>query len=236
MIDFHTHILPGIDDGSHDVRMTRELLELEQRHGVDRIVFTPHFYAQRENIEHFLKKREKAYEAVRENLGDDADIFGFKRGAEIYYFPSIGRADMLEKLKIENTNYILLEMPFAQWTKGIYLDILDILEKQEINIILAHVERFYQFQKDKTIWNQVLELPLIPQINTGSLLQWRSRRFDIKFIKEGHKVILGTDCHNTTSRVPNMTEGRAVLEKKLGQNILEQIDQRGERLWNNEEI
>ena len=236
MIDFHTHILPGIDDGSHDVRMTRELLELEQRHGVDRIVFTPHFYAQRENIEHFLKKREKAYEAVRENLGDDADIFGFKMGAEIYYFPSIGRADMLEKLKIENTNYILLEMPFAQWTKGIYLDILDILEKQEINIILAHVERFYQFQKDKTIWNQVLELPLIPQINTGSLLQWRSRRFDIKFIKEGHKVILGTDCHNTTSRVPNMTEGRAVLEKKLGQNILEQIDQRGERLWNNEEI
>lgn len=236
MIDFHTHILPGIDDGSHDVRMTRELLELEQRHGVDRIVFTPHFYAQRENIEHFLKKREKAYEAVRENLGDDADIFGFKMGAEIYYFPSIGRADMLEKLKIENTNYILLEMPFAQWTKGIYLDILDILEKQEINIILAHVERFYQFQKDKTIWNQVLELPLIPQINTGSLLQWRSRRFDIKFIKEGHKVILGTDCHNTTSRVPNMTEGRAVLEKKLGHNILEQIDQRGERLWNNEEI
>lgn len=46
MIDFHTHILPGIDDGSRSVEMTMQMLNAETEQGVTGIVATPHFYAQ----------------------------------------------------------------------------------------------------------------------------------------------------------------------------------------------
>ncbi|WP_026496102.1 CpsB/CapC family capsule biosynthesis tyrosine phosphatase [Butyrivibrio sp. WCD3002] len=236
MIDFHTHILPGIDDGSRNLDMTKELIQRERQQGIDKIVFTPHFYAQNENAQHFLEKRDKAYESVKENCADLTDGLEFKLGAEVYYFPGMGKADILPRLCMEGTDYILLEMPFAQWTSSIYRDVKDIIEKQKLRVILAHIERFYQFQKDKAVWSDILDLPVIPQINTGSFLSWKSRRFDIRFIKEGHGIILGTDCHNITSRVPNLTEGRAVIEKKLGASVLENIDKRGKLIWENEEI
>ena len=57
MIDFHCHILPGIDDGSSGIDETMKLLELEKSHGVTEIVFTPHFYAEFQRGEKFLEKR-----------------------------------------------------------------------------------------------------------------------------------------------------------------------------------
>ncbi|MBE5844021.1 MAG: capsular polysaccharide biosynthesis protein [Butyrivibrio sp.] len=236
MIDFHTHILPGIDDGSRDIQMSSELLLLQKEQGIKQIALTPHFYAQSENVQRFLKKRDKAYESLRETANSLELDISFKLGAEVYYFPGIGRADMLPDLRLQYTDYLLLEMPFAQWSKGIYLDVKDIIERQNINVILAHVERFYPFQKDKSIWKEILELPIVFQINTGSLMTWRSRRFDTKFIKSGHKVILGSDCHNVTNRVPNMREGQAILERKLGSQIIGEIEERGEKIWKNEKV
>ena len=61
MIDFHTHILPGIDDGSRDIRMTEQMLEKEAAMGVTHIYATPHFYAHRANVTRFLEKREKRF-------------------------------------------------------------------------------------------------------------------------------------------------------------------------------
>ena len=54
LIDFHTHILPRIDDGSGSSQESLELLALEKEQGVDRIVFTPHFYAGKDSVENFL--------------------------------------------------------------------------------------------------------------------------------------------------------------------------------------
>ena len=60
MVDFHTHILPGIDDGSQDVDMTKDMLLEEQKQGVGLIAATPHFYAHRMSMEGFLERRTEA--------------------------------------------------------------------------------------------------------------------------------------------------------------------------------
>ncbi len=232
MYDFHSHILPGIDDGSKDIFETEKMIETEYAQGVDHILFTPHFYAQHESAEHFFKKRDCAYEKVLQ-LKSEKDYFPeIKVAAEVYFFPGISKAEILEKLCMTDSNLILIEMPFTQWDKSVYKEIRDIIEKRKLRVMLAHVERFIIFQKDKGIWDEVFELPLIPQINTGSLLEWKSRRFDISFIKNGHPVLLGTDCHNTNTRPPNMAEGRKVLEKKVGKDFLNEIDERGWKVWN----
>ena len=57
VIDFHSHILPGIDDGSASVEQSIAMLRMEAEQGIDHVVATPHFYPQYDTPEHFLRKR-----------------------------------------------------------------------------------------------------------------------------------------------------------------------------------
>lgn len=57
MIDFHTHILPGLDDGAKTLDESIQLLKMEEEQGVDTIVFTPHYYHEREDLKSFLQRR-----------------------------------------------------------------------------------------------------------------------------------------------------------------------------------
>lgn len=230
MIDFHTHILPGIDDGSRCIEQTVEMLQEQQRQGVKKILATPHFYADRESIQTFLHRREESYKKVKKKIKADGNMPSIQLAAEVYYFPGIGKAKLLPELCVEGTNILLLEMPFMQWDKEIYEDVEYIIRKQGLFVILAHVERYYEFQKNKDIWKQVFELPIVPQINAGSFLKWNKRRFGLKLLKEREDVILGSDCHNLESRPPNLLQGREVIRRKLGDERLHQIDFMGERI------
>ena len=60
MIDIHSHILPGIDDGSQSVEESHALLALLREQGVETVVATPHFYADRNDPENFLRRRKEA--------------------------------------------------------------------------------------------------------------------------------------------------------------------------------
>lgn len=231
MIDFHTHILPGIDDGSQNIEQTKELLRQAHNQDIDRILATPHFYADRVSAGQFLKRREESLVKVRALSEELEWLQELKVAAEVYYFPNMGNADVLPKLCMEGSSLLLLELPFVQWTKGIYRDIETILERRKLKVMLAHVERYYEFQKDKSIWNAVFELPVYAQINAGSFQRRGKRSFALKFIKNGHQVLLGSDCHNPQVRPSNLEAGREVISKKLGEGVLEEIDARGRLLW-----
>ena len=56
MIDFHSHILMGIDDGSRNLAMSASMLDEYMQQGVDCIICTPHFYGDRERIEDFIER------------------------------------------------------------------------------------------------------------------------------------------------------------------------------------
>lgn len=231
MIDFHTHILPGIDDGSQSIEETRKLLWQAKEQGVARILASPHFYADKQSAERFFSKREEGLRKVRDLAQSESWIPEIKAAAEVYYFNGIGNASVLPRLCMEGSSVILLELPFVQWTSAIYRDIETIIKKQELTVILAHIERYYEFQRDKSIWNAVFELPLYPQINAGSFLRMRTRSFVLKFLKTGHEVLLGSDCHNPVHRPANLGAARDVIARKLGAGVLHEIDDRGKELW-----
>ncbi len=235
MIDFHCHILYGIDDGSKSLEMSLEMIRQEAEQGVTDIVLTPHFYANHVKADAFLEKREKRYQALKEEV---KQLYGDKiklhLGAEVYYFGGIGKADIVPKLTIDGSDYLLLEMPFCQWTKDMLNDIKLLLEKQKKKLIFAHIERYIEFQKDKSIFEQVINLPVILQMNAGAFLKLMKRGKCIKLMKEDYDFLLGSDAHNLETRVPNLKDGRAVIEKKLGQQRLLLIDELGERILKNE--
>ena len=60
VIDFHSHILPGMDDGARNIDSALAMLEQIQTQQIDIMAATPHFYASKDRIDTFLKKRETA--------------------------------------------------------------------------------------------------------------------------------------------------------------------------------
>lgn len=232
MIDFHTHILPGIDDGSRDIDMTEAMLREEQRQGVTLVVATPHFYANRMSIESFLQRRAAALEKTRKlRERSQAPLPELIAGAEVYYFRNIGKADAVSRLRVGDTGVLLLEMPFEQWDEDVLRDVEQLVEVPGQKVVLAHVERYIGFQRDKDIWNRVMALPITPQINAGSFVKKggflhpdRKRKFCIDFLSKRPEIMLGSDCHNMEGRAPNLERGRAEIEKALGRGALERID------------
>ena len=228
MTDFHTHILPGIDDGSRDIEMTERMLEAELAQGVSHICATPHFYAHRRSIQQFLERREGALAQVRALLERRPELPRVTAGAEVYYFSGMGRAEDIRKLCLAGTDILLLEMPFGQWHGDQVRDVRDILRRQHLRVVLAHIERYEQMQKDRSAWDEILSMPLTIQMNSGSFISSGFRRHTQKFclgMLEGYdKCIIGSDCHNLSDRAPDMLQARKVIEKKAGRERLELLD------------
>lgn len=230
MIDFHTHLLPGIDDGSQCLADTIEMATEERRQGTCHIIATPHFYASRNSLDAFLAKRNASYDKTVAGLSDRPQYPTITMGAEVYYFAKMGKAEMLPRLCIGNTSCLLLEMPFCQWTQEMADDIRTIISKRKITVILAHLERYIKFQKNKEPWEEILSLPVVIQLNGEAFLDWRRRRFALKMVESGRDILLGSDCHNMTGRKPNLMEARAYIQKKLGEAPLNRIDALGEAI------
>lgn len=228
IIDFHSHILPGIDDGSRDVETSCRLLELSTGQGVEIIVATPHFYASRDRVDHFLEKRARARELLLGEMQNSA--LQLRVGAEVAYFRGISRAEKLDSLTVEGTRLLLLEMPFMPWEASDIDEVAALIEKRGYQVLLAHLERYFDLPENRRRIEELLELPLHVQINAGSLTDWRKRGRIVRMFRDGQAHVLGSDCHSLHRRPPNLAEGRAVLEKKLGREFMEQMDSDGCRL------
>ena len=98
MIDFHTHILPGVDDGSKNVEESLLMLDSMKNQGVKTVIATPHFYANDESVESFLSRRNEAFSSLKKSLADGPEII---LGAEVRYYDGISRLEDLKKLRIE---------------------------------------------------------------------------------------------------------------------------------------
>ena len=224
IIDFHSHILPGIDDGSPDISCTEELLREEMRQGVGCICATPHFYASHVSVHDFLVRREEAFVRTRHMCAAKGLAVPILCGAEVYYFPGMGEADKLPELTLAGSDVLLLEMPFAQWTDAMVQEIKKILYRQQLTVVLAHLERYFPFQKKKGPWEEILDLPVIVQLNAGCVFERKKYKFALKMLASDLPVVLGSDCHNMDGRKPNLEEGRALLAKKAGWEAVNAAD------------
>lgn len=227
VIDFHTHILPGIDDGSRSERMSLQMLHTAARGKVDVVVATPHFYASDTSVSRFLAERERSFVRLeRCRRGSRPEIIP---GAEVAFFSGIGRAEQIGRLCIEQTNLLLLEMPFSAWSEHDLWEI-ELLLDRGIQPVIAHLERFYRFQHDRNMIPMLLDMPVYVQINAECLLNWKTRHRGLKLFRSGQAHLLGSDCHNISSRPENLRQGRSVIAEKLGHSALREIDRLGTKL------
>lgn len=227
IIDFHSHILPGVDDGSLDLKMSEIMLQMAYDQGVNVQVLTPHFYPHKMGVNDFLNKRNIAINALAPIA--QRNKIHIRYGAEVAYFSTIGQSEEITKFLINGTNLLLIEMPFDQWTEKEVKN-LDELLKRGIVPIIAHLDRYISYQHDMSFMNRILDLRLVSQINCECLDSFFDRRKVFKVLGRRHPFLLGSDAHNIDSRAPNMYDGRTMIAKKLGDDMLNRVDMLGNKI------
>lgn len=215
MIDLHSHILPGVDDGSKDVEMSRKMLEILSHQGVTAVVATPHFYAASDSPEAFLRRREEGFA----RLGDTP--IPVLPGAEVAYFDGMSRSDILPRFCLGDSRLLLVEMPWGAWSSRMVREVCELTVQQGVLPVLAHVNRYREsFMKYAST---LAEQGVLFQWNAEAFVNWRTRRWALGQMKAGNVHFLGSDCHNLTTRPPQMADAAKYIAKKLGDEALAQM-------------
>ena len=227
MIDFHSHILPGIDDGSKSVKESIELLRMLSVQGVDTVAATPHFYASDSSPEEFLEKRDASAGLLKAAMPNGLPkIF---LGAEVLYYQGISGMRELSRMRIEGTKLLLLEMPVSIWNEYIIREVENLCGSEFI-VMIAHLERYIFLQKAHVL-ERLLSSGVIMQTNASSLLRFGTRRKILGMFKRGEVHLIGSDCHSIDTRPPRMQEAYSVIRKHLGDVFAEDIDFYGRSFW-----
>ena len=224
MIDWHSHILPAVDDGSRSLEESLAMLKELQDQGVKVVVATPHFWADEESVDEFLERRQQAYDLLQSNMTDE----GIKVicGAEVRYYPGISRMQQLEKLVIQDTRLLLLEMPMTRWTDFTVRELKELASMRGLKIVLAHFERYSALQ-DKRLVDKLCEKGILIQVNASTFEHIGSRRKAVKLLDEGHVHFVGSDCHNLTTRPPKIAPAYELIRKKFGSEFTAEMLQYG---------
>ncbi len=230
MVDVHTHILPGIDDGSSSVEESIALLNEQKKQGVQRIMLTPHFYPDREKPEKFLARRQRAYEKIK-NAVDGVQL---RLAAEVRFSQLLTKID-LEPLAFEGSDYILIELSSRRIPYRLDEVLFDIQSRGYVPI-LPHVERCVYFRKDPQMLLQLIENGVLCQANAEYVLDNTYKSFIKAALKHNFYQLLASDAHNMTVRPPYLQSGYAALDKMLGKEARENFQKNALRVWNNEEI
>lgn len=217
MIDYHSHILPGIDDGSQRIEDSIEMLRRLQEQGVDTVFFTPHFYPNQISLSKFLLRRGASYSKLCSALPDEP-LPQFRLGAEVLYYRGISHLEGLNRLCAEGTNLLLLEMPFSHWGEYEVREICELAATGEVTVLLAHVERYLAFQSDK-IWDRLLRSGVLFQCNAEFFLTPIVRKKAVQMLRRDWIYVLGTDTHNLTTRAPHMDSALRYIGKEMGEDF-----------------
>lgn len=229
MIDMHTHILPGMDDGAKDIGESMALIYMLKVQGITSAVLTPHFYPHEEKLASFLKRRQASYDALTNFISnnDRERSFDFELilGSETYLSEPLFSYEAIEQLMMADTSYLLLELPYTdKWGVNVFKQIDRLIAKFEVVPIIAHVERYEATQHNpEKIFQELVDLGCKLQFNVHSVVNRTSRASTLKLMKGGWADFIGSDCHDTNARPPEFDAFNQIVERKLNTKITNQL-------------
>ena len=229
MIDFHSHLLPGIDDGSDSISVTCTMLGAWKDQGITDVVATPHFYADHNDPERFLSRRNKAIDSLVCAIeSKDPALLDYlphiRLGAEVRFFDGISRFDGLHELCLEGTDLLLLEMPFRTWTSRMIDEVGVIASTTGIMPVAAHIERY--LDQPRSLIKAFLDLDIYFQSNCEFFLDPSSSRKALKMLKKGVITFIGSDAHGVEHRRVNMGPALSVISRSLGDTFITELTER----------
>lgn len=224
MIDFHSHIIPEIDDGSRSIEETMLLLEEAKKAGFTTIISTSHYLP--EHYEFDDATRKQFLEIIKmgaTSLDVNIELY---LGSEIY-----ASYDIVELLKehkastINGTKYVLFELPMQTELPNLKNIIYNLLGNGYIPII-AHPER-YTYVKENPNWLlEYLEIGVLAQSNYGSIigLYGKEAQKTVKQLLKNNMIhFLGSDVHKPKTIYTKMPEILQELRKILERDKIKKL-------------
>lgn len=223
-IDIHSHILPGLDDGSEDFEMSLRMLQQAAADHIGEMILTPHYKPMRRNLP--PEKIRKVFHELEERKAAAGIPIQLHLGSEIYYssevLPALREGTALT---IAGTSYVLTE--FNPREDHAYIrDAVYSLLAEGYCPILAHVERYGNLMIKKARVGELYDMGCCIQVNAASITGdngWESRQ-DVKWLLRREYVhFVATDSHDDRKRTPKLDEAAAYVARKYGEAYCERI-------------
>ena len=237
MIDIHTHLIPGVDDGSKSVEDTFIMLEEAEKAGFTDIILTSHYLT--DYYEPQTKELIFWRDKLQEILDKNNKKIKLHSGMEVYISEELDKLIKENKLlMLADSKYILIELPMSTEIK--YLDhIMYFLESNGIKLVLAHPERYKNIQKDPNIVGEYIEKGCLIQCNYGSILgqYGKEAKKTIKtLLKKDFVHFMGSDCHRKNGIYLEIAKAVKKIEKIVGkQKTYEITTSNAKKLLSNEQ-
>lgn len=202
LVDFHAHILPGVDHGCADIETSLCMIEHAREIGITDIVATPHYYFHCDPIDDFLRRREEGYNLLTSTLASlGIDDIKITLAAEVSLEPDMINelsTRELRALSIAGTDYMLTEMPLFDtgWSNRIYDALCELESRHKIIPIIAHIERYAKNHSESLILQGY-----IAQVNADLYASGIFGRLQFSNLVKNDAVhLIGSDLHDPTER------------------------------------
>jgi protein-tyrosine phosphatase len=222
MIDLHSHLLPGIDDGAPSLDVSLAMLDAYAANGFRTVVTTPHLMDPLDAA--YSDKISAAFAEVQPHAAE-RDIT-LLRGFEIRLSPDL--PDQLangDLIAYDDTRTVLIDLPFTEWP--LYADsTLFRVQTTGYRIILAHPERYPAIQDNPARADELVQRGIILQVTIGSFsgaFGKRAARAAEALLQRGVVQVLATDAHSAGHRMAAVPAGMQRLQELLGPDQLQRL-------------
>jgi protein-tyrosine phosphatase len=220
IVDIHSHIIPGIDDGSKSMEMTLEMLKNAEEEGTTEIIATPHYlleYGEATIID--VKNHVKKINDILEHEKINVKIYS---GQEVYFTEKIIDDYMEGNIgSLNDSRYMLIEFPMDKFDNNIF-DILYELQVRDVVPIIAHPERYKPFKEKPSLINDFINEGYLFQVNAGSIegkFGESVRKTADLFLKNHIYNFIGSDAHNIKNRNTGIKNAIDLLDDDINRGI-----------------
>ena len=234
MVDIHTHILHGVDDGAETFEEALFMLEDAYSNGTTDIVLTPHYLnndlrSMGASKEEILKK----FEVLKAAASEKYKQLNLYLGAETFAAANILEcAEQGLLLPINNTRYLLLEFGFND-TVSRALTVMRELHRMGYIAVIAHPERYEFFLKGPQHVLSFLDEGALLQINADSIMGRNgraSREMALTLIDSGLAAIVASDAHSVGFRPPDLSEAYSYVSSEYDLDCAEALFERNPKI------
>jgi protein-tyrosine phosphatase len=215
VVDLHSHILPGLDDGADDIEVSLGMARIAVGEGVRTMAATPHV-----NFDFTFDP-----DTVMSRVGElnaalaDADLaLTVLPGAEISMPSAAELTDgELASLSIGGGRTLLIESPYLKGVASME-DLLFDLQLRDFRVLLSHPERCPIFQDDPDRLRRIVARDVYCAVNSGSLagaFGRRVRAFAVDLVRGGLVHSIASDAHDEEHRPPGLLAGIRAAEQEL---------------------
>ena len=220
MIDLHTHVLPGWDDGPADRAEAERMIAAAREDGITKIVLTPHVHRMtREGAG--LPELEGRLAAFRREMGDlGVSLFA---GAEVYFHIDMIRNIKDHHLTVNGSNYVFIEFP-AEYLPGGVKKLVSEMMFEGLIPIISHPERNATMARAPETLHELISQGALAQLTSQSLVGVFGKmiqKASFNFLKHRLVQIIASDAHNATTRPPRLTQAVEMAAKTIGRAAAE---------------